>query len=89
MASLFRNVLCSSILAGDSHYECFSESVTVFDIVIHRHMYWFIYRFLFLNQLKLGFSVMVVSHVDISAHLHLSDISDLVFFPFKYYEDLF
>lgn len=42
MASLFRNVLCSSILAGDSHSECFFESVTVFDIVIHRQIYWFI-----------------------------------------------
>lgn len=47
------------------------ESVTVFDIVIHR----FIYCFLLLNQL--GLSVMVMSHVDISAHLHLSNISDL------------
>jgi len=89
MAFLFRNVLCSSILAGDSHSECFFESVTVFKIVIHRLIYWFIYLFLFLNQLKLGFSVMVVSHVDISAHLHLSNISDLVFSPFKFYEDLF
>lgn len=58
------------------------ESVTVFDIVIHRQIYRFIYRFLFLNQLTLGLSVMVMSHVDISAHLHLSNISDQ-FFPFK------
>jgi len=84
MAFLFRNVLCSSILAGDSHSECFFESVTVFKIVIHRLIYWFIYLFLFLNQLKLGFSVMVVvSHVDISAHLHPSNISDLVFSPLQ------
>lgn len=81
MASLFINVLYSSILAGASHSWVFFESVTVFDIVIHRQIYWFIYRFLFLNQLTLGFSAMVVSHVDISAHLHLSNISDLVFFP--------
>lgn len=60
------------------------ESVTVFDIVIHRQIYRFIYRFLFLNQLTLGLSVMVMSHVDISAHLHLSNISDLFFFsPLK------
>lgn len=70
MASLFINVLYSSILAGASHSWVFFESVTVFDIVIHRQIYWFIYRFLFLNQLTLGLSVMVVSHVDISAHLH-------------------
>lgn len=58
------------------------ESVTVFDIVIHRQIYRFIYRFLFLNQLTLELSVMVMSHVDFSAHLHLSNISDQ-FFPFK------
>lgn len=80
MASLFINVLYSSILAGASHSWVFFESVTVFDIVIHRQIYWFIYHFLFLNQLTLGLSVMVVSHVDISAHLHMSNISDLGFF---------
>lgn len=39
--------------------------------------FWFIYCFLFLNQLTLGRCVMVMSHVDISAQLHLSNISDL------------
>lgn len=76
---LFMHVLYSSILAGVS--ECFLNPWQfLVDTGRHRQIYWFIYHFLFLNQLMLGL-VMVKRHFAIWAHLHPSNISDLFFFP--------
>lgn len=84
---LFMHVLYSSILAGVS--ECFLNPWQfLVDTGRHRQIYWFIYHFLFLNQLMLGL-VMVKRHFAIWAHLHPSNISDLFFPPLEYLKYFF
>ncbi len=53
-----------------------------FDIVIHRQIYRFIYRFLFLNQLTLGLSVWLWAMLTFQ-HIYIWVTFQICFIPFK------